>query len=143
MLFQRIEKRACKAEIALHKLAVVLRTVDTGKVEDEIRFRAKFVEKRRIGVNIVLEDLVDFEIRTGTVFIFFYVAQVGDEIFADKAFCTGYQYIHIASPFFSPIAVSNSPMELICVWSWDTIFFIFALTLFPLLPNAFENILFK
>ena len=68
MLFQAVQQLGGEAEIALHEILRVLRTVHTGEVEDKIRFAAGFVQRCGSGVQIVLEDLVNVD--AGAVMVF-------------------------------------------------------------------------
>ena len=94
MLFQGVKQGACKAEIALHKLLRILRTVDTCKIEDEIGFGTEFFKQLRLGVDVIFENLIDFEFRTSPVFSVLYVFECRNKIFTDKSCGTGYKNFH-------------------------------------------------
>lgn len=68
MLFQAVQQLGGEAEIALHEILRVLRTVHTGEVEDKIRFAAVFVQLFGSGGKIILEDLVNVDTGAASVF---------------------------------------------------------------------------
>ena len=96
VLFQRVKKSRCKAEIARLEFLRIFRTVDSGKIKYKIRLAAVFVKLRGRAVNIIFVDFIDHNIRTRAVFAVAYVFEVFYKIFADEAFCSGHEYIHKA-----------------------------------------------
>ena len=103
VLFQGIQQRRGKAEVALHELALLLRAVDAGQVEHKVRLGAVGVEQGGTGVQVVLINFADGQARAGPVFAFSNVAQVADEVLAHKALCAGDEDVHFrcSSQFFS------------------------------------------
>ena len=101
MFFKGVEKGACKAEVPLHKVFRVLGAVNAGEIEDKVRLLAISVEKLRIGVKIVLVDLIYFERGASPVFAVAYALKAFNKILADKALSSGYENIQYLSPFLS------------------------------------------
>jgi hypothetical protein len=110
VLFQRVKQNGSKAEIALHKFFGILRTVYAREVEDEIRFRAIFVQKLVSSIYIIFKNLINDDRRTGSVLAVTDIFQVGAQVFSNEALCAGYKYIHrLKRPLqslFAPIHVS-------------------------------------
>lgn len=86
MFFQCVEQRRREAEIALHKLHRVLRTVHTRKIENEVRILAVQVQFFRRTVQIVfIERKISFYgivLRLTVVDI----TQLGKEVLSYEAF---------------------------------------------------------
>ena len=72
VLLQGVQQRTGKAEVALHKLLLVLWAIHSGEIEHEIRLRTEFVQKIRIGINIIFVDFLDVQLGETTVFTVFY-----------------------------------------------------------------------
>ena len=102
VLFQRVQQSGGKAEVALHKFALVLGAVDPGQVEHKVGPGAVVLQQSGVGVQVVFKDLSDGKIRTGAVFALGDVAQIPNQIFAHKALGAGDENIHYfaASQFF-------------------------------------------
>ena len=94
MLLKRFKERACKAEIALHELLGILRTIDARQIEYEVRTPAIFVKERGVCVDIVLEDLTDGQRGSRSVLVVTDAPQRGNQIFTDEAISSGYKYFH-------------------------------------------------
>ena len=86
MLFQRIQQRRSKAEIARLEFGRVFRAVDTGKVEDEVRLGAEFVQLFRSAVNVVFVNFINLYIRACTVLEVTDIFQIFCEIRPTKPF---------------------------------------------------------
>ncbi len=89
MLFQSVQKVRGKAEVALHEVLRLLRTVDSRQVEDEIAVCAEAVQLLRRIVKIVLVDLLDPEIGTGAIFVVPDIFQIIAEGGSHHALCAG------------------------------------------------------
>ena len=94
VLFQAIEQRRRKAEVALHKIVGIFGAVDARKVEHKVRLSAISVQLVRGRIDVVLVNLVDLDVRAGSVLavadIFQVVAQGGSH----HALCACYKNIH-------------------------------------------------
>ena len=81
VLFQAVQQVRCKAEVALHEVFRVLRAIHACQIEHEVCFLAVFVQLRRSGVQIILEDFFNIQRRVGLIFsipdVFQVVAQGG------------------------------------------------------------------
>ena len=103
IFLQRVEQGGCKAEVALHEFFLVLRAVDSSKVEDEVGFPTVAVELLGGGVDVVLEDFLDVAVSVQLLaigfilgyktvvfgFAFLDVIELGAKVFAYEAFGTG------------------------------------------------------
>ena len=98
MLLKRFKERACKAEIALHELLGILRTVDARQIEYEVRTPAIFVKERGVCVDIVLEDLTDGQRGSRSVLAVADACKGGHQVLPYEAAGSRYQNIHA---FFS------------------------------------------
>ena len=81
MLFQAIQQVGCKAEVALHEIFRVLRTIHASQIEHKVRLLAVLVQLCRSRIQIVLVDFFNIQCRAGLVFpipdVFQVVAQGG------------------------------------------------------------------
>lgn len=110
MLFQRIQQRRSKAEIARLEFGRVFRAVDTGKVEDEVRLGAEFVQLFRSAVNVVFVNFINLYIRACTVLEVTDIFQIFCEIPPDKAFCAcdKYSHVHFLLPNYTTLKVPHA-----------------------------------
>ena len=79
MLFQAVQQIGGKAEVALHKLLRILRAVHPRQIEDKIGLAAVFIQFFPCGIQIVLIDLINAEIRPGTILAIADIFQVGSQ----------------------------------------------------------------
>ena len=81
MLLQAVQEVGGKAEVALHEVFRVFRTVHPCQIEHEIGLPAVFIQLLRGGVQVILIDLVNMDVRAGPVFavpeVFQVIAQGG------------------------------------------------------------------
>ena len=68
MLFQTVQQVRSEAEVALHEILRILRTIHTCQIEHKVRLAAVLVQLRRRRIQIVLEDFFNVQCRTGLVF---------------------------------------------------------------------------
>ena len=67
MLLERIQQHGGKAEVTLHELFVILRAIHTREVEHKIAVGAISVQLLRGGIDIVTIDVVNVDVRAGSV----------------------------------------------------------------------------
>ena len=103
MLLERVQQRGGEAEVALHKLLVVLWTVHAREVEHEVAVRAVGIQLLRGAVEVVAVDVVDVDFRARAVLAVADVLQIVNEGRAHHALCTGDEDVHCfpASQFAS------------------------------------------
>ena len=94
MPFQCLQKRGRKAEVALSEVLGILRPVDACEVENEVRLFAESVEKRRVRVDVVLENLADLNAGPGAVFAVPDIFQIFAKVSSDEALRAGYENVH-------------------------------------------------
>ena len=99
VFFQRVQQRGSKAEISLHELFLILRAVDAGKIEHEVRLPAGRFQQRRVGVDVVEVQLPHRKPRMGLVTAVPDALQRRRQVFAHKSGRTGNQNVHASSPF--------------------------------------------
>ncbi len=85
MLFKSFQKLRGEAEISLHKLAVVLRSVYSREIENKIALPAKIGEQSLIRIDIIFKYFVNRERRTGTVFVIAKIFKCLDKVFTYKS----------------------------------------------------------
>ena len=90
ILLQGVQKRTGKAEISLHKIFGILRTVHTRQVEHEVRRLAVSFQLFWGGVHVILINVPDLDSGAGTVFVFFYIFQIGYKGSSHHALGAGY-----------------------------------------------------
>ena len=73
VFFEGVEQGAGKAEVALHELFLILRTVDASEVEHEVAVTAPSVQLLRSGIQIVFIDGFDSDGRMRLVLAVLYV----------------------------------------------------------------------
>lgn len=79
VFLQGIEKGGSEAEVPFHVLGILLGAVDSGEVEDEVRFLAVSFQFFRKGVDVVLEDFVNRDaVVPGLALL--YVEKLGAEV---------------------------------------------------------------
>ena len=98
VLFQRVQQRGSKAEISLHELFLILRAVDAGKIEHEVRLPAGRFQQRRVGVDVVEVQLPHRKSRMGLVTAVPDALQRRRQIFAHKSGRAGNQNVHAIHP---------------------------------------------
>ena len=96
VVLQGIQQRGGKAEIALHKLFLILRPVDARQIEYEIRSLAETVQQTGIGVDIELHDLVNEDF-AGAVLPFLNVAKIAYQVLTHESLGAGNQNFHFLS----------------------------------------------
>ena len=97
VLLQRVQQRRSEAEVALHELLVVLRTVHTCEIEHEVAVRAVGVQLLRRTVQVVAVQIVDVDAGASSVLAVPDVLQIVDEGSSDHALCAGNQDVHLRS----------------------------------------------
>lgn len=97
VFFQHVKQSRCKAEVARLEFRRILRTVNSNKIEHEIRLAAVFLKLRGHTVNIIFVDFIDHNMRACAVLAVAYVFEFFHKIFANEALCSGHEYIHKAN----------------------------------------------
>ena len=115
VLLQGVKQGAGKAEVAFHKVLWVLRTVDSGKVKDKVAFGTPLVQLRRGAVEVVLEDLIDYQITVTAGLAAFDVIELGAKVPAHKTLGACYQNLH----YFARLAM---PLSSFWMYSREAIF---------------------
>ena len=81
VLFQAVQQVGCKAEVALHEILRVFRTIHTSQIEHEVCLTAVLIQLLRGGVQVILVDFFNIQCRAGLIFplpdVFQVVAQGG------------------------------------------------------------------
>ena len=81
VLFQAIQQIRCKAEVALHEVFRVFRTIHASQIEHEVCLAAVLVQLHRGRIQIVLVDFFNIQCRASLIFpipdVFQVVAQGG------------------------------------------------------------------
>ena len=81
MLFQAVQQIRCKAEVSLHEVFRVLRTIHACQIEHKVRLLAVLVQLLRRGIQIIFVDFFNMQCRAGLVLavpdVFQVVAQGG------------------------------------------------------------------
>ena len=119
VLFQAIQQLRGKAEIALHKIFRAFGAVHARQIEHKISFLAVFVQFSRGGIQIILENFFDLQIRAGFVFPVPDIFQVVHQCGAHHAFGTRYKNIHWQQLHQS----LEIPFNAFCTYSVVRIFF--------------------
>ena len=86
VFFQHVKQSRCKAEVARLEFRRILRTVDSNKIEHEIRLAAVFLKLRGHTVNIIFVDFIDHNMRACAVLAVVYVFEFFHKIFANEPF---------------------------------------------------------
>ena len=94
MCFQRIKKSGGKAKIAFHKLFLILWTIDTCEIENEISFCAVVVEFFLSVSEIILKNIIYLYIFIQASLTFLYVIKLGAKVSSHKTISPCYQYLH-------------------------------------------------
>ena len=68
VLFQAVQQVKCKAEVALHEILRVFRTIYPCQIEHEVCLLAVLVKFLRGRIQIILVDFFNIQCRTGLVF---------------------------------------------------------------------------
>lgn len=89
----------------------ILRTVNSNKIEHEIRLAAVFLKLRGHTVNIIFVDFIDHNMRACAVLSVAYVFEFFHKIFANEALCSGHEYIHKANLRVFFIVSQNSVLS--------------------------------
>ena len=91
VLAEGIEQHSGETEVALHELLRILRTVDTGKVEDEGAVLTPSVQLLGSGINVVFIDGFD-RLRevVPLCLAFLYVIKLSTEILTYEPLCSCY-----------------------------------------------------
>lgn len=100
MLAERIKQRRRKAEVALHELLGVLRTVYSREIKDKIAFGAPSVQLLHGAVKIVLKDSIHDKISVALGLACFDIIKLGAKVSTHETLCSGYQNLH---PLFTSI----------------------------------------
>ena len=90
VLLQGVQKRTGKAEVALHKIFWILRSVHTCEIEYEVSLSAILVQLLRGGVQVILVDFLNLKTRSGSVFVITDISKVIAEGGSHHALCSGY-----------------------------------------------------
>ena len=90
VLLQCVEQCGGKSEVALHELLRVLRTIYSGKIEDEITITTPLVELFGSGIKVVLIDGINLHVTIPTCLAFLYIIELGAEVLAYKTLGTGH-----------------------------------------------------
>ena len=88
VLFQAVQQISCKAEVSLHEVFRVFRTIHTCQIEHEVRFTAILVQLRRGGVQVILVDFFNIQRRACLVLAIPDVFQVVTQGGSHHALCT-------------------------------------------------------
>ena len=90
VLLQCVEQCGGKSEVALHELLRVLRTIYSGKIEDEITITTPLVELFGSGIKVVLIDGINLHVTIPTCLAFLYIIELGAEVLAYKTLGAGH-----------------------------------------------------
>ena len=90
MSLKGVEQSRGETEVALHKLVIVLGAVYAGKVEHEVTFLAPLVKLLGCRVEVVLEDLIYYEVSVAASLAVFYIVELSAKIFTYKTFGSSY-----------------------------------------------------
>ena len=94
VLLQGIEKCGGKAKVAFHELLRILRTIDTGKIEDKVAVTTPCIKLFGRGVDVVLINGINLQVAIPACLAFLNIIELGAEVFAYEPFGTRYQYLH-------------------------------------------------
>jgi len=89
VFLESIKKYRGKAEVTFHEVLLVLRTVHSCQVEDEVAFAAVAVKVFCCGVDVVLEDFRDCEVSVALCLAGLYIVELGAEVTAYEPFGAG------------------------------------------------------
>jgi len=89
VLLERCEQRRREAEVAFLEVPGILRTVDAREIEHEVGPGTVFVKLLRRGVDIILHNLVNIEVRETAVLAILYGVELGTEVFTHETLCSG------------------------------------------------------
>ena len=104
VFFQGIKQSTCKPEVSFHELLRVFRTVDSGKVENEVTFPAPLLQLFRCGVQVVFIDFFYVKVAVAAGLAVFYVAELGAQVPSYKTLCSCNQYLHYFAMFSTPLS---------------------------------------
>ena len=86
MSLKGVEQNRSETEVTLHKLVIVLGAVYAGKVEYEVTFLAPLVKLLGCRVDVILEDLIYYEVSVAASLAVFYIVELSTKVFAYKTF---------------------------------------------------------
>ena len=95
VLTERIQQGAGKAKVALHKLFLVLRTVHTRQIEHKVGITAPLVQLLGCGIQVVLKDSVNLQLRESPVLAIGNILQRPTEVLSYEPLGTSYENLHI------------------------------------------------
>ena len=88
VLFQAVQQVGCKAEVTLHEILRIFRTIHACQIEHKVCFLAVLVQFRRGGIQIILVDFFNIQCRAGLILPIPDVFQVVAQGSSHHALCT-------------------------------------------------------
>ena len=102
MFLQCIEQDGSKTEVALHELVIVLRTIHSSKIKDEVALLTPRVELLRSRIDVVFEDFIYLKVSIAAGLAFFYVVQLAAKVLSHESFGAGNENLHYFARFSTP-----------------------------------------